>query len=461
MKCFVKGKPCQQSRRVTVTNCCLSRLDLNIIDEVLRFISNESNKEKDVSHEKDYSSHIACVHLLEVAFMVDGKVIRRTQSYILQSLSGTVKHGENADPDDPLQSESFGTNANRPLVLFRGEQENCLKRSRSKLNKSTLSSPNNIVEYNMSILRMLRFLATDAGPGDLAIIRSILPVERLIQDITGNYCISRAKGEMLHLFRIIYLQSHSQTRCYGFAYSQSFWKLLHYLSLLLQRCDPVSLLAVNDRSHGGDTFNSVTDSDVAMMELEMLFADHWVPILDVLMEEPIFWYSLTDEARVDVKNIFVKLAKMLEVANEHKLNSLKADPSPDGQAFDENPQVVEEFRGLIESLGAKLVAQAHLPFAPPAIFRSQTDRDKIKSTLTVRSQRRRSNIPKYVFRAAEEPLESVHTTNTLTVFGKAFKEIFDTLDSPHPQQEQAVAPQLDPHRPDGDRQVPSPSCALS
>ena len=69
--------------------------------------------------------------------------------------------------------------------------------SSTKVQTLTQKAAQDVLEYNIALLRLLRILSLDVGPGDQKLLRSLFEPERMVQDVRGSVCLRRAKAQVL------------------------------------------------------------------------------------------------------------------------------------------------------------------------------------------------------------------------------------------------------------------------
>jgi hypothetical protein len=245
---------------------------------------------------------VLCLRFLETAFNVEGQMVRHNQRYILHSLAAHGPVDINMSPEERTRSKYFsdkpagqttGPGAVRELALqlFRGEEGERVRAEARKVRAGVEDPLQDVLEYNIGLLRLLRFLAVDVGPGDLKLLRSLFDPTRLAADVCGAETLGRAKAQMLDLFCILYMKGGGKGGGSAMAMA-ALWRMLDYLEAQLAIADERALAVSFERTHGGDTLalpamhkSREEAQKRANTELELLLADHWSGVLNALLSD--------------------------------------------------------------------------------------------------------------------------------------------------------------------------------
>ena len=382
---------------------------------------------------------VLCLRFLETAFNVNGQMVRHNQRYILHSLAA---HGP-ADIRVPSAEENTRTKyfagtrdsdsdlRELALQLFRGREGERVRAEARRARAGVEDPLQDVLEYNIALLRLLRFLAVDVGPGDQKLLRSLFDPQRMVQDICGTETLGRAKAQLLDLFCILYMKTASKQAAGSAAVMSALWKLLEYLEAQLAIADERALAISLERSHGGDTLalpamtkGREEAQKRANTELELLLADHWANVLDALLEEDGLQEVMSPANRKTLESIFKRLIQLIEAVE------LRPPAEPDyntpRNVLDEEAKVQETFV-TIRALWKKLADMPHSPIDVPLSTLTNHKIDKMEYDLHEREVRKRFKLPKYTYHRPREPTHTLVVSRKLQCLAQAFLNIMDPL----------------------------------
>ena len=400
-----------------------------------------------------------CLRFLETAFNVNGHMVRQNQRYILrcltqhgpQNLTLTPeerrRHENRQDGDDSFNTDAGGLlldqNGNKrelALQLFRGEEGARVREQARKARAGVEDPMQDVLEYNISLLRLLRFLSLDVGPVDLKVLRSLFNPSEMAIDVIGSSALGRAKAETLDLFCALYLRQGLRQKSSDMVANAAMWTLLDYLNEQLKIADTSALAGSLERSHGGDTLalpamrpKGVEAQKRATVELELLLADHWAPLLDAILSNTTIIQLMTSANRQTLEDIFVRLIGLIELVSKLPEEPfLDADTlgSPRTQRSLDEIKIKETFV-TVQALLKKLVSMKHPPIRVNVVIEGKADllRDMcdIAYDLQQREQRKKHKIPRYTFQRPLEPTASLVTARKLQCFAQAFLNLVDPI----------------------------------
>ena len=389
-----------------------------------------------------------CLRFLETAFNVQGKMVRRNQQYILHCL---VQHGPQNLTLTPEERRSFeyskdgdggsstgpgallldqdGNKKELALQLFRG-REGARVRERARKARAGVEDPmQDVLEYNVSLLRLLSFLSLDQGPSDVKVLRSLFDPGDMAKEVIGTSVLGRAKAEMLNLFCILYLRQGMRATWNSKATNTAIWTMLEYLHEQLKIADASALAGSMERSHGGDTLalppmrvKGLEAQKRANAELELLLAERWAPMLDAVLSNTSIMQVMTVANRATLDGIFGRLVALLELVSQQ----------PDEDSYHDTPRPLDEIKVketfvTVQALLKRLASMDHPPIrvqVSPGMLR---DMDDIAYELHEREKRKKPKLPRYTYQRPQEPTVSLVTQRKLQCFAQAFLNTVDPI----------------------------------
>jgi hypothetical protein len=383
---------------------------------------------------------VLCLRFLETTFNVSGEMVRTNQRYVLRSL---ITHGPASINDAVAESVrrhlsteqrasargEDGGSRELALQLFRGK-EGARVRDQARQARAGIQDPlNDVLEYNIALLRLLRFLALDVGPDDKELLRSLVDPARMARDVCGTASLARAKASTLDLFCTLFLSPGLRKKSSSQQTQDALWMLLDYLNDQLKLADERALALSFERSHGGDTLAVPADfalkgeqaAKKANEELELLLADHWAPLLDAVLNDTFLLEVMSDSNRKTLESIFNCLLQLLQsVLNCAPLGGLESPRDPA-----EERKVQESFV-TIRALWQKLANMQHPPITVPDA-QASINMEQIEFELHERYLRKRPKMPKYKFLRPEEPKNSLVANRQLRCFAQALLNVVDPM----------------------------------
>ena len=386
---------------------------------------------------------VLCLRFLETTFNVDGEMVRENQRYILHSLAMHGPASISVTPEERTRSSLYkgadsamvtaeGEVKERALQLFRGKDGERVRAAARKARAGVEDPLQDVLEYNIALLRLLRFLSLDVSAADMRLLRSLFDPAAMAADVCGTASLGRAKAQILDLFCTLYLKPGLRKKSAGVAALTALWQLLGYLDRQLTLADERALAASYERSHGGDTLavpaalglKGEQAQKRANAELELLLADHWAPLLDVILDDTSMLQVLSADNRATLGRIFRRLQQLVDsAAARSPLDSLSLDH--DSARHDEDRKVLETFvtiRALLKKLSTMQSAPISLPDAPIAL-----DLGAMQFELHQRQLRRKAKEPKYTFARPREPKDSLIASRQLQCFAQALLQAVDPV----------------------------------
>jgi hypothetical protein len=410
-----------------------------------------------------------CLRFLETAFNVNGHMVRPNQRFILRCLAQHGPQNLKLTPEERRRHEnghdgdgSFSTaaggllldqNGNKKelaLQLFRGEEGARVREQARKARAGVEDPMQDVLEYNISLLRLLRFLSLDVSPVDLKVLRSLFDPSEMAKDVIGSSALGRAKAETLDLFCALYLRQGLRQKWSDMAANDAMWTMLDYLLEQLKIADTGALAGSLERSHGGDTLalpamrpKGVEAQKRATVELELLLAEHWAPVLDAVLSNASIIQVMTPANRQTLEDIFVRLIGLIELVSK-----LPEEPFLDADTLGspQTPRSLDEMKiketfVTVQALLKKLLSmKQHPPIRVNVVMEGKADllRDMsdIAYDLHQREQRKKPKIPRYTFQRPLEPTASLVTARKLQCFAQAFLNLVDPIVDEHTTPEQ-------------------------
>jgi len=394
-----------------------------------------------------------CLRFLETAFNIQGNMVRGTQRYILRSL---VAHGPSSilvSPEEHTRNKylasqgAFGKQGalqgadgqckELALQLFRGREGQRVRDTARKERAGIEDPMHDVLEYNIALLRLLRFLSLDVGPSDHKMLRSLFEPTRIAQDVTGTASLARAKAPALDLFCSLYLSRGLRNKSSNATAHLALWSMLEYLEAQLQIADQRALAASWERSHGGDTLalppgrlKGEEAQKRANVELELLLSDHWCPMLSGVLQDTSLLEVMSLSNRNTLQSIFMRLMHLLESVQIFECSDMNGMHSPrhESHLVDEDQQVrAKETFVTVRALWKQMSDMEHCPIKVPVSHAMQHDIDKMQMQLDERQERKRHKLPRYTYERPKESVVSLVTARKLQCFAQAFLNVVDPI----------------------------------
>jgi hypothetical protein len=394
-------------------------------------VSTRSKGGKDRSSNKDLISRkpvfdVLCLQFLETTFNVEGEMVRANQRYVLNSIA---THGPVSIDGKDGDSKEHGDASELVLQLFRGKRGEQVRDKARKARAGVQDPVNDVLEYNIALLRLLRFLALDVGPVDKDLLRSLVDPGRLAQDVCGTASLARAKAFTLDLFCTLFLTLDLRQKSSSTQTQEALWVLLEYLEGQLRVADERALAISFERSHGGDTladyvfFSKGEQAERRINEeLELLLANHWAPMLDAVLNDAFLLEVMSDSNCKTLESIFRRLLQLMQTV--HSCAPLDDLDSPRDPA--EKIKVRESFV-TIQALWQKLTNMQHPPFRVPVVEAGFINMKQMEYELHQRELRKKQKLPKYTFQRPKEPRDSLVTNRQLQCFAQALLNVIDPI----------------------------------
>ena len=249
---------------------------------------------------------------------VGGTVIARNQVYITKYLSD----------NGPLKVHSDGGHSQggqeRPedaLVLFRGKAGEALREQLFLAPKDAAKPELELLHYNEALLKLLQILLLNHVPEVCALVRVMLPPEKIRDDVRSPHCRPQAKGELLNLMGQLYLSEHVARR--HPLLIESLWDMMEYEALELKQLPT-------------ECFSRYSQEPSARQAQQLLFTN-WCPVLLSIFSSKSLMRNISDQKKsaandlldrlIEIMNQcaldqvnFMKLYKIYQAAKEHQIS---------------------------------------------------------------------------------------------------------------------------------------------
>jgi hypothetical protein len=231
---------------------------------------------------------------------VGDTVISRNQVYITKYLSDNGPLKLHSDGGHGHVGQERSEDA---LVLFRGKAGEALREQLFLASKDAAKPEHELLQYNEALLKLLEVLLLNHVPEVCALVRVMLPPEKIRDDIKSPHCRPQAKGELLNLMGQLYL-SEQVTRRHPLLI-ESLWDMMEYEALELK------LLPT-------ETFSRYSQEPSARQAQQLLFSN-WCPVLLSIFSSKSIMRNISDQKKTAANDL---LDRLIEITNQCALDQV-------------------------------------------------------------------------------------------------------------------------------------------